>query len=82
MRITIQVDLNIEGIRSTLGGEFNLRYNESIPQFAYNWIKQIKKDTGYRNTIIEKVTLNGTDDITDKVKAIEEAPIHDLDFLW
>jgi hypothetical protein len=81
MRVVIDVHLNIQGTRLSKGGEFNLRNNQSIPEFAYEWIKNIKHDTGYRPTVIEKVLSNG-DDITDQVNEIENRPIPDLDFLW
>jgi hypothetical protein len=82
MNITIEVHLNIQGTRLSKGGNFNLKYNEDVPIFAYNWINQIKRETGYRPTIIEKVLVNGDNDITLLVKSIDEAPIPDLDFLW
>jgi hypothetical protein len=82
MRITIEVHLVIGGIRSTNGGEFNIRYNQDISQFAYDWIKQIKRDTGYRDTVIEKVIVNGTDDLTDQVRKIDESPIKELDDIF
>jgi hypothetical protein len=82
MRVVIKVHLNIQGTRLSKGGEFNLRYNQNVAEFAYEWIRSIKKDTGYRPTLIEKVLVNGDDDITDQVKEIENRPIPDLDFLW
>lgn len=82
MRVVLEIDLNIHGTKLRQGGEFNLRYNQSIPEFAYSWIQQTKRETGYRPTIIEKVILNGSEDITDQVRAIESRPIPDLDFLW
>jgi hypothetical protein len=81
MRTVIEVHLNIQGTRLSKGGEFNLRYKQSVPEFAYEWIQQIKKDTGFRPTLIEKVLFNGND-ITDHVKEIENRPIPDLPFSW
>jgi hypothetical protein len=82
MRVVIEVHLNLQGTRLSKGGEFNLKYNQSVAEFAYEWIKSIKRETGYRPTIIEKVLVNGDDDITDKVKEIENRPIPDLPFKW
>jgi hypothetical protein len=81
MRAVLEVHLNIQGTRLTKGGEFNLGYNQSGAQFAYDWIKNIKHDTGFRPTAIEKVLFNGND-ITDQVKETENRPIPDLPFSW
>jgi hypothetical protein len=81
MRITIDVHMIVNGTRSLKRGEFNIRKNEDIEQFAYGWIKHIRMETGYfgRQSIIEKVIVNGDWDITEQVKAIDEAPIPDVD---
>jgi hypothetical protein len=78
LKINLQVTLNIKGTRLTKAGHFTLRYNQSVPEFAYEWIKNIKQDTGHRPTIIESVLINGTDDITNQVIVIESRPISDM----
>jgi hypothetical protein len=75
LRVTIDIHLKIDGISNALGGEFNVRWKEDIPGVAYEWIRKIKMDTGFRKTVIEKVVYNGDNDITDLVKAIDERPI-------
>jgi hypothetical protein len=81
MRITIDVHLIVNGTQSLKCGEFNVNKNEDISQFAYGWIKHIRRETGYygRQSIIEKVIVNGDQDITEQAKAIDEAPIPDVD---
>jgi hypothetical protein len=78
MRVVIEVHLNIQGTRLLKAGDFNLRYNQNVPEFAYEWIRSIKKDTGYRPTLIEKVLVNGDDDITAQVREIENRPIPEI----
>ncbi len=79
MKIVLKVQLNIEGNRSTKGGEFNVRREEDIPQLAYDWVKYTKKETGYRKTIIEKVIWDEDNDITELVRQLDNAPIPDID---
>jgi hypothetical protein len=81
MRITINVHMIVNGTRSLKRGAFNVNKNENIALFAYGWIKHIRRETGYygRQSIIEKVIVNGDQDITDQVKAIDQAPIPDVD---
>lgn len=79
MKVTIEVHLMINGIRNSLGGVFQVKRKEDIPRTAHNWIKQIKKETGYRPTVIERVVVEGDKDITDLVKEIDEAPIPEID---
>jgi hypothetical protein len=82
MRFSLQVDLVIEGVRNSLGGYFNASQEYEIPAIAYQFIKQIKRNTGYRETCIQNVMVGGIEDITDKVIDIENKPILDLDCLW
>jgi hypothetical protein len=81
MRITIDVHLIVNGTKSLKCGEFNVNKNEDIALFAYGWIKHIRRETGYygRQSIIEKVIVNGDQDITEQVKEIDAAPIPDVD---
>jgi hypothetical protein len=80
MRITLDVHMIVNRTRSLKRGEFNVRRNEDIPQFAYGWIRQIRMETGYfgNQSLIEKVIVNADQDITDQVKAIDSAPIPDV----
>lgn len=77
MRINLQIHLNIEGNKSMSRGSFTVKREEDIPRIAYEWIRKIKRETGYRNTIIDKVIVNNEKDITDEVREIEQAQIDD-----
>ncbi|AND39562.1 hypothetical protein [Cytobacillus oceanisediminis] len=88
MKVVIQTTLNIEGNRGFRNGEFFVPDKEfkkdpnfAVAVVAYEWIQQQKKETGHRNTIIEKVTWNEVNDITEAVKEIEpESPEDNLPF--
>ena len=75
MKFVLKVDLNIEGNRIRQQGEFTAKKETEIPLVAYNWIRQIKMKTGFRDTKIEKVSWNEENDITDKVIEIDETPL-------
>jgi hypothetical protein len=68
MKFNLNVVLNIEGTNVVQGGEFYARRKEDIPGIAYEWIRKIKMDTGYRDTVIVEVLVNGETDITDEVR--------------
>jgi hypothetical protein len=68
MRFNLNVVLNIEGTNVVQGGEFYAKRKEDIPGVAYEWIRKIKMSTGYRDTEIVQVTVNGENDITDEVR--------------
>jgi hypothetical protein len=84
MRITIDVHMRINGTRTLQSSYFDVYKEELIPKIAYDWIKQIRFETGYygKDSIIEKIVYNSDKDITLSVKELDEAPIPDLDFLW
>ena len=61
MNVVIQTILNIEGIRGYSNGEFRVKPSEfkkdpdfAVAVVAYEWIQQQKRETGQRDTIIEK----------------------------
>lgn len=77
MKVVIETYLNIEGNRGSRLGEFFVpdRDFKKDPNFAvavvaYEWIQQQKSETGQRETIIEKVTWNEKNDITELVREI------------
>lgn len=82
MYINLQLNLNIEGNRCSCGGDFKVWKEAEIPQLAFQWINKIKRETGYRTTIIEKVIWNNEKDITKDVIKLAQAPlpIDDLPF--
>lgn len=88
MNVVIQTVLNIEGIRGFSNGEFKIKPSDfkkdpdfAVAVVAYEWIQQQKRETGQRHTIIEKVTWNEVNDITEIVREIEPVlPEDDLPF--
>jgi hypothetical protein len=81
MKASIDVHMIVNGTKSLKRGEFNVNRNEDIALFAYGWAKHIRMETGYfgLQSIIEKVIVNGDQDITEQVKGIDAAPIPDVD---
>jgi hypothetical protein len=61
-------------------GSFTVMKEEDIPKIAHEWIRQIKRETGYRSTHIEKVIVDIEKDIKEKVRALDEAAIPNIDF--
>ncbi|MDE3840758.1 hypothetical protein C0966_15890 [Bacillus methanolicus] len=82
MKIKLTIHLDIEGNKLMRSGYFTARREEDIPGIAHEWIRQIKRETGYRNTVIEKVVYNGEQDITEKVQALDKEHIPDMDIFW
>ncbi|MDE3841073.1 hypothetical protein C0966_17570 (plasmid) [Bacillus methanolicus] len=79
MIIHLKVHFDIEGNKLMQSGTFTVRKEEDIPTVAYKWIQKIKRETGYRDTRIDKVIVNNEKDITEEVRALDEAPIPDID---
>jgi hypothetical protein len=75
MRITIDIHLIVAGARTMKGGYFDVLREEDITKVAHDWIRKTRRETGYYggDSIIEKVVWDGDQDITDKVKEIDEA---------
>jgi hypothetical protein len=82
MYFNLEVHLCIEGTRMLSKGRFAARHKSEIPLLAYQVVRSIKRETGYRTTLIEKVIVNGTDDISEEVKKIESLPIPPLDNIF
>jgi hypothetical protein len=83
MNFILKVHLNIGGNRGEHRGQFTAKNADDIVQVAYDYIRSIKLETGYRKTIIEKVILNGEHEITDLVQEIENRPIPKMnDVFW
>jgi hypothetical protein len=83
MKFILTVHLDIEGQKLMQYGDFTARRVEDIPRIAYEWIQHIKRETGYRPTYIEKVIVDSEKDITEEVRAIDEAPIPEMnDIFW
>lgn len=78
MKVVIETILNIEGNRGLRRADFFVKDREfkndsdfAVAVVAYEWIQQQKSETGYRETIIEKVTWNDQYDITEIVRQIQ-----------
>jgi D-mannonate dehydratase len=77
LKASIDVYLVVNGTRTLKRGSFNVLRVEDIPKVAHDWIRQIRRETGYYGdeSLIEKVILDGDQDITDKVREIDKAPL-------
>lgn len=88
MNVVIQTVLNIEGIRGYSNAEFRIKPSEfkkdpdfAIAVVAYEWIQKQWRESGCRDMIIEKVTWNEENNITQIVREIEPVlPEDDLPF--
>lgn len=87
MRVVIETMLNIEGIRGSSRGEFFVQDrdfrddpNFAVAVVAYEWIQQQWRESGCRDMIIEMVTWNEENDITEDVRRIEPVVRDDLPF--
>ncbi|RBP92077.1 hypothetical protein DFO70_1073 [Cytobacillus firmus] len=87
MRVVIETKLNIEGNRGSSRGKFFVRDrdfkddpNFAVAVVAYEWIQQQWRESGCRDLIIEMVTWNEENDITEIVKEIEPVVEDDLPF--
>lgn len=87
MKVVIETYLNIEGNRGSRRGEFFVpnRDFKKDPDFAvavvaYEWIQQQMNETGHRDTVIEKVTWDEVNDITEIVKQIRPVIKDNLPF--
>jgi hypothetical protein len=77
MKALINVHLIVNGTRTLKRGNFQVLRLEDIPKVAHDWIRLIRRETGYygNESIIEKVIVDGDKDITFEVKEIDEAPL-------
>lgn len=70
VQFNLEFHINIGGSGMFSKGHFYARKNTEIPKVAYSYLKNIKRETGYRTMILEKVILNGTEDITKEIKKL------------
>jgi hypothetical protein len=82
LEVNLEIHLNIEGTGMFSRGSFKARTYSDIPHVAYAYIKSVKHETGYRPMKIEKVLLNGTEDITASVIEIDNEPIPEIDDIF
>ena len=82
MEFNLEVHLKIDGTGLAVRGRFSARNKQDIPTVAHQYIQSIKRETGYRRTLIEEVMVNGSIDITEEVKEIENQPIPPMDDIF
>ncbi|MBG9550035.1 hypothetical protein [Cytobacillus firmus] len=88
MKVIIQTILNVEGNRGFRNGEFHVKDSDfkkdsdfAVAVVAYEWIQQQWRESGCRDMVIEKVTWNEENDVTQIVREIEPVlPEDDLPF--
>lgn len=87
MKVLIETHLIVEGSRSIRRASFHVNDREfkndanfAVACVAYDWIKKQWKEYGCRDMIIEKVTWNEENDITEIVQEIEPIVPDDLPF--
>ncbi|MGX1264397.1 hypothetical protein RKD55_002201 [Rossellomorea marisflavi] len=68
MKVLVDLVLSIDGTHMRKGGEIDVRKRQDIPLLVCRWINQIKMDTGYRETEIVSVYLDGNEDVTEQVR--------------
>jgi hypothetical protein len=78
LKALINVHLIVNGTPTLKRGNFQVLRLEDTPKVAHDWIRRIRRETGYygNESIIEMVIVDGVKDITDKVKEIDEAPLN------
>lgn len=78
MKASIDVHLIVNGAKTLIRGDFQIRKAEDIPKTAHNFIRQIRRESGFygEDSIIEKVIVDGEKDITFEVKVIDETPLY------
>jgi hypothetical protein len=83
VKFNLEVQLLIEGTAMLSRGSFFAKNRMEVPHVAYQHIHKLKRETGYRITIIQKVMVNGSQDITKEVIEIDSRPIPPMaDIFW
>lgn len=82
MRFKVDIHLNIDGAGMLTFRECNARNINELAPVVYECIRSIKRETGYRHTVIHKVIVNSSDDITEQVRAIDNKPIPEMDDIF
>ena len=67
MRYLINLDLSIDGNRTSQANEFYCTKGGLVSK-VHSWIREIKMETGYRVIIIERVLVNDEFDISESVR--------------
>ena len=82
MEFNLEVHLIIEGSGLVAKGRFSVRNKKEMATVAHKYIRSIMHETGYRRTYIEKVIVNGIEEITEEVREIEKRPIPPMDDIF
>jgi hypothetical protein len=83
MKFNLEVQLLIEGTGMLSRGSFFAKNRMDVPYVAYQYIHKLKRMTGYRTTDIQKVMVDGSQDITKEVLEIDSQPIPPMeDIFW
>jgi hypothetical protein len=67
MRYVVDLHLSIDENKTLQANEFYCSEGDLVPKI-HSWIHKIKMETGYRETIIEKVLVNGEYDLVESVR--------------
>ncbi|CAN7380534.1 hypothetical protein [Rossellomorea sp. LjRoot5] len=62
----VEMHYLIDGHRNMSSNRFRCRRNE-LPGKISGWLKNIRMETGYRKTVVEKIILNGSEDIAEEI---------------
>jgi hypothetical protein len=68
MRVNLEIVLEIDNTGVVQGGVFYARNKMDVIRVAYEYIQQLKRETGMRPTVIASVKVNGQHDITQWVR--------------
>ena len=71
MRFVVNLHLDIDGNRTLINNEFFCDKKMLLPKI-HSWLRDIKMETGYRKTIIEKVLVNSEHDIAEEVSKYKQ----------
>ncbi|MGG3470365.1 hypothetical protein ABES02_23125 [Neobacillus pocheonensis] len=82
MEFMLDIYLKIEGSGVSSSGYFYAKNKSEIPKVAYQFIQDKKWENGYRKMVIERVIVNGSEDITKVVKEIENRPIPPMEGIY
>jgi hypothetical protein len=67
MRYVVDLHLSIDENKTLQANEFHCSEENLVPKI-HAWFHKIKMETGYRETIIEKVVINDKFDIAESVR--------------
>lgn len=75
MKHNISFLLRVSDSKMTFGGSFYVKKGK-LAETAYEQVRRIKRETGYRPMEILRVMVDDREDITEEVIKIEKGPHH------